>query len=355
MKQAQLLRYAALYRAAKQLCADQVLRDYLGLPDDFVLPLTVAHGVDFGQTVGAMDVRSPEPIYWACNPSQMRKAERVKPSLLMPHPFLLAAAQQVVPAGKGTLVIGPPPGPAHDCALREQLRGQEREATILVKPKQGYEKSLTYWRSEGFVAETLGSAGTISYTTMASTLGRYARIVSPTFSSAIFFAAALGKRIDLLSGFKLRAWETVDIEASFAWESAEARAIASVFLSDNQRLKQRVARELLGERVVMSPERLRLDLESKLENLNQPFHLSDPWPGPLRTIAQRLALKLNRPGLLSPSTLVRQIRPSTIVIMQELDEVTLWREGRSDYNPRLRRSRYVRHLTEPGDACQPYL
>lgn len=355
MNQHDLRRFEALYRSVTYLGADSLLRNFLGLPDEYVLPLTIAHGVDFGQVHGAMDVRGPEPLYWACNRDSLRKAAAVKPAILIPHPFLLAASRLKPEAGDGTLVIGPPPGPAHDRALRALLRGRESEATILVKPKQGYERSLDFWRSEGFQAITLADQGAPSYGHLAQFLQRFANIVSPIFSSVVFFAAALGKPVEMLSGFRVRAWETADIEEAFAFRSDEARAVASIFIEHDRERQRTVAGTLLGAAIDRSPRSIREELEHRIASLQRALHVSEGWPGPAQAILRSVATWSNRPGLLSqgPKALLGRLRAPRIVL-QDLDEVALWRDGPDRTNPVLSVHPFVPGKTIPGDAEVPY-
>src|SRR5690606_239852 len=114
--------YARLYRSAPRMGAATLFRQFFGLPDDAVVPLSVAHGVDFGHCHRPLDVTYVEPIHWSCNPAMHQAAADCKPSLLLPHPWTMHVAQREIGTGRGVLLIGPPPSPENDAALLELIR-----------------------------------------------------------------------------------------------------------------------------------------------------------------------------------------------------------------------------------------
>jgi hypothetical protein len=354
MDLATLRRFAPLYSTARYLAADRILRRHLGLPDDYPLPVGLSHGVDFGQMYGVLDEEGIEPIYWAYNPDLLRRAVAAKPAIGIPHPFLLASGNLAPSEGRGTLIIGPPPGPAHDRNLYDIIRGTS-DTTILVKPKLNYEKSVDFWLEHGFDAVTLADEGPPSYEGMVQLFSRYSRIAGCTFSSALFFAAALGKPVDLIRGYRCRVWEVAGIEKLFDFRSTRAPAVGSIFAGADYGAKTALARRLLGSELDRSPTLIKAELDDTIGRLEEPVHFARGYPSMLRPIATQIALLLNKPGLLMrrPSELARLVRKREIVL-QDLDDVSLWIDGPSVGNPQLTPHRYVPGRTVPGDAVEAY-
>lgn len=354
MRQQQLRRYAPLYTNARYLDADAVLRRHLGLDADYVLPLGLSHGVDFGQMYGIMDAEGVEPLYWAYNPGLLKQAAAIKPAVGLPHPLLLSGPDLGAGSGRGRLVIGPPPGPRHDLELLEVLRG-ETETTILIKPKRNYERSVAFWRDNGFETATLADGGPPTYDGMARLFSRYETVAASTFSSALFFAAALGKPVDVIRGLRCRAWEVPGIESVFNFESAQARDVGRAMAGSDYRAKIDLSRRLLGAEFERPPASMKADLEAAIEALRAPVHFAPGYPKPVRAMLAALAVRLNKPGLITrrPRELAKLLGRSEI-ILQELDDVSLWIDGRTADNPRLDRQAHVRGRTIPGDAVESY-
>jgi hypothetical protein len=354
MLQSQLQRYVPLYANAEALGGAAVLRRHIGVADDFVLPLGLSHGVDFGQMHHAMETEAPEPIYWAYNARLLAIARRVKPALPIPHPFLLASLGRTGEPGTGTLVVGPPPGPTHDGDLLALIRGA-RDLTILVKPKQNFGLSAQFWRENGFPVVTIADDGPPSYDAMVRLFSRYDRVSGCTFSSALFFAAALGKPVDLIRGYRCRVWEVPDIERRFDFDSPRARDFGRLFAGDDAAAKIEMSRDLLGGGLDSDPRTLRDLIEQAVADLKEPLHFPARYPRPLRWALGELALRIGKPGIVSRSwdDLRRNFgRPQ--VVLQQLDEVALWLDGPTPTNPSLESHPYRRGKTIPGDAVDAY-
>lgn len=355
MLQTELRRFAPLYQTARYLAADQVLRRHLGLDADCVLPVGLSHGVDFGQMFGIMDAHGVEPLYWAYNTELLKRAEAVKPAVGLPHPFLFAARDIRAVESRGRLVVGPPPGPEHDRELCEILRDESAATTILVKRKRNHERSTAFWRDHGFETTTLADAGAPTYDNMARLFSRFETVAGSTFSSALFFAAALGKPVDLIRGLRCRAWEVPGIEEVFDFKSARARDVGRIMAGGDHQAKIDLSRRLLGEDLEKTPEAMKGHLEAAIAALKEPLHFAPGYPPLLRKLVSAAALRLNKPGLIMrrPSDLAVLLRKREIVL-QDLDDVALWVEGCTDDNPRLSLHPYVRGRTVPGDAVEAY-
>jgi hypothetical protein len=354
MNLAALRRFAPLYQTARYLGADLILRRHLGLPADYPLPLGLSHGVDFGQMHRIMDAHGIEPIYWAYNEGLLAKAASVKLAIGIPHPFLLATSGRKIPAGRGTLVIGPPPGPRHDRDLLDRL-GRGGDHTILVKPKQNYAASVAFWRDHGFPVVTFADEGPPSYEGMAALLSRYERVAGCTFSSVLLFAAALGKTVDLIRGHRCRVYEVANIEQSFDFGSREAAEVCRTFAGGDPAAVTDLSRRLLGSGFDSAPEALADQLDRAIGMLSEPLYFATRYPKPVRRLMAELALRTGRPGLVMrsfPDLLRGSVAPR--VVVQDLDELDLWLSGRTPDNPRLVSVPYVPGRTIPGDAVDPY-
>lgn len=353
MELAQLRRFAPLYFTASYMGADRILRRHLGVGDDFPLPLGLSHGVDFGQMRVAMDVDGPEPIYWAYNRSLLAAARGIKPAVAIPHPFLLAAHGAEAGGGEGTLVIGPPPSPAHDRDLLGRLSGR-RDLTILVKPKQNFGASAAFWREQGFAVVTIADEGPASYDSIVRTFSRYERVVGCTFSSALFFGAALGKPVELVHGHRYRVWEVAHIERIFDFDSQAGRDVGKIFAGPDDEAKTAVSRAILGSELDFDPAAIRAGIVEAAARVREPVHFRQAYPRALRTLLYELALRLERPGIATRrigETLA--ILRKREVILQELDEVSLWTEGPKPGNPSLTFMPFAPGRI-PGDAVDGY-
>src|SRR4051794_14902234 len=100
-----LARFAWVYDSPRFAGAGDIVRSYLGLPRDFVLPITFPHGVDTHNINGAEDLRRIEPIYAAVRPDIAAVVERVKSVLRFPHPWLMLPSQEEKIESPGTLFV----------------------------------------------------------------------------------------------------------------------------------------------------------------------------------------------------------------------------------------------------------
>ena len=200
--------YEKLYqlRHAHASGAAKLLKDFLNLEPNQAVPLTLSHGVDFDQFWQPMDITSLEPAYWAYNEKLYQRAKTVKPSVLMPHPVSIVARTVDIPTGDGTLIVGPPAGPENDERLYQLIRSRlDSTCSMLVKWRGPYHGSIRYWQSLGVKTASITAGQSTFYEAVVALLSKYRRVVACTFSSALIFAAALGKEVELISGYRYRA------------------------------------------------------------------------------------------------------------------------------------------------------
>lgn len=355
-RQRWLASYASLYTAPQLYGAANVLRRHLGVSDDFIVPLTIPHGVDFGQVSGPLEVNGIEPIYWAYNQHLAEEAREIKPVVEIPHPFLLAARGQAVPLSSGPLIVGPPPGPQNDSRLLRSLRRAGiTGGTMLVKPRGPSASSCDFWHGHGFATTSLGTLSTTTYGSMVDLLGRFSPVIGPTMSSVLTFSAALGAEVVILRDYVCRTYEVPDVERILPQTNPRARDYVSVFTGRDQLLKLQRARQILGGDLDDDPGRILEQLQSAVATLQSPVHFPARYPRPVRALLLQAARRLKRPGLiLEPlSSRIRRLGRPTVSIMT-LNEIKYWLEGPSDENVRFETAEYVAGRTIPGLAVDQY-
>lgn len=356
MKQIELKRFSRFYVNSRHLEVDNLLRRILDLPADFVLPVYQPHGVDFGFSRAGFDLYKQEPIFWATNPRQAALVRPHKPVFTAPHPFLMAAYGKIVPRGKGSLVIGPPPGVENDCNMHKMLAAGHDPAvtTILIKPHAQAVQSERYWRGLGYSTMAFTDAGT-GYEAMVKTLGQFREVIGGTVSSALFFAAALGKPVRLLRGYRFRAYEGLHIANIVDYAAPEAQQAVRRLNSADPAEATASAREILGEEYSAPPEVIREQLICLIDELRLPLFVRHKIPHFAKKLAISCAVRANRPSLLLTSLgeFVRGRLTSDVLIL-ETDEAALWLDGPTGENLKFGRTRYIRHHREPGMAVDPY-
>lgn len=355
-----LRRFAPLYRNTRYLGAADTLRRHLGVGDDYVLPLGLTHGVDFGHIDPCQDLMTIEPIHWAHNPSVLAAARTIKPSVAIPHPFMLVLLDRTPQPGSGMLVIGPPPGPTNDRRLLAELRKftTPRRLTMLVKPRGDHRRSMDFWRSNGIEPITMAEFGPSTYETMFDVLEPFETVIGCTFSSVVICAAAMRRRIKLLRGYRYDCFDLIEPSGSFEsvnWGARAARSVVRAFVNEEQEAIHSLARRLLGSDLDADPSRLLGSLEQMIGSLRSPV-FSPKSRAPLAALVRReAALRLNKPALVrfAIAELLRA-RFSRQVYARDLDEIGLWLDGPNDGNFAERRVGYVKGVTEPGAAVDAY-
>lgn len=360
MDQGQLRRFAHFYE--DRTGAHSILRRYLGLSEDYVLPVGISHGIDYGQSHSVQDVHCIEPIYWAYNKRLFEAAKPIKSAIEIAHPLLLAMAGQALPEPScEALLIGPPPGPENDRRLLKLIGKDARASTtILVKPLPGYRQSIEFWENEGFHAITSAGRTGPLYAKLLDLLARYNEVRCCTFSSAAILAAAMGKKVTLLRGYFFGAYEGVGAIGKLSPRSQLSVDVVRTFASGTPKEVSATAKNMLGAQLDMDPGSLWSSVEEHIERLPEPLHFEQKYPRPLRKLISEAALWMDRPGLIRPSFLdlvrgrLKHPRLGLQVYEVERDEIACWLEGFSQENFRLKRVPSVRGVTVPGTAVEPY-
>lgn len=357
VNQSTLKRYTALYRNASYFGSADTLRRYLGMPADYILPLALPHGVDFGQVKPCMDLAANEPIHWAHNESIYSLSHKLKPTVRLPHAFLLAMEESCTGAmpRRGCLVVGPPSGPENDARLHDLLKKNSlRDVTIMVKAKKGSHISRQFWESHGYSTISLGVDAESNYEGLVNLLSPFERVIGCTLSSAILFASALGCHSEILDNYRYRAYEVANKSALLEYDGS-ARDFVRSFIRGNTQKATAAARTLLGEDFFRDREVMQTDIRNAIDRLTEPLFVSVPYVRPVRWLLSHLARATGRVGVLHqrPTDLLRRVWHHQVTIM-EIDEKSFWLDGRTATNPSFTTVPYVRGITVPGDAVVQY-
>jgi hypothetical protein len=355
MNPSHLIRYQPLYRASQYMGAARILRQFLGLAEDAPIPLTLSHGVDCAQYKNALEVESVEPLHWSYNRNIHETASRVKPSVMAPHAWAIVVNGKQSGTGSGVLLIGPPPSPENDERLY-MLIANERLAnwTVLVKARGEYEGSVRYWSNRGLRTITGGRPDDSFHERLFMMLSGFETVVGCSFSSALLFAASIGKQVILLRNY---AWETYDASnfLSQIWlESPRARKIVRVFADGSAQEKTDAARELLGFDMLGRPGVVREALDAAIHSLKRPFHHHPDNPIPYR-IREFLTIAFGKPGFLrySSAELLAMMSRQQVGILR-MNDIDAWLNGRNESNCSLTPVRFRKGVTQPGWAPRGY-
>lgn len=355
MTETDLRPYAKLYFNSRYMGAADLFRRFYGLTPDAIVPMSVAHGVDFGHCHNPMDVDSVEPIHWSCNSFMHHSASVFKPSILLPHPWVMHCQDMPVPHGKGVLVIGPPPSPANDAALYELIRKDVRsDWSILVKARGAYQGSMRYWAERGLKPLTASGPDSNFYNRLFKLLSQYETIVGCTFSSALVFAASIGKHIELVQGYTYRAYETAAYEAEVNLCSSRASSVVQTFLKRDQTFIHDLSRELLGFEQGRDILKTVQEFQEIIAHLRRPFW-NDRRLGLPYALREAVAMRLDKPKILKASliTYMQYFKRANTCTMT-MNEFDVWSNGKNAKNFSLEPVLHIPGITEPGLAPDGY-
>lgn len=347
-------RYRPLYRSAESMGAANILRSFLGLGDEFPVPMSLAHGVDMNHLAEAMDVHSLEPLHWSCNEVVYRRAQAVKTPVLMPHPWLMLSEMKGRQPGSGTLVIGPPPGVTNDSRLLESLaKIPSRPFDVLIKERGSLDTSISFWRNNGVSTKTAGHRDQGFYSRLYDIINSYETIVGCTLSSALFFGASIGKRIIVLKDYWYSAFETESYPRLARFDSEIAQDFVGYIIADDQNRAMSIAQAILGAEKLADRNVLRSSLERAVTDLTTPLHLERSFNRIERSIRIKLALLTGKEGFLTKN--LRDIsgrRKIDYVSLIKINEIDVWLNGPQEANLFLSEVPYRRGITEPGFSAE---
>lgn len=245
----------------QRMDAAGIVQEYLHLDPHLSLPFSLAHGVWPYGVKGAQNSTDVEPLHWSFN-DLIHDTVFFKKSLLLPHPWLLLSSinsdrNRLIKARQANrcLLIGLPPSRVNDEALYASiLRKHINIDSILIKPRGlNVEASKAFWKDKG-IQPVLAT----SYRDLFVLLNRCEGIYCPSFSSIIFFAAAIGLRIHLLRDVPMYAYDLIPEETfSNEWIFDQKKCWARVAsLSSSPAEIRGESLETLGHKYLLSPDEL---------------------------------------------------------------------------------------------------
>lgn len=351
MNQKNITRYKRLYQTAQRMGAAELLTGYLGLDDDCVVPLSVSHGVDFGQLREPIDVWRPEPIHWSYNQDLHAQAAKHKPSILLPHPWTIHAATADKPPSNETrtLIIGPPASERNDETLFDILKSElDSSWSILIKNRGNESRSHRFWEEQGVCVVSAGGEDSRFYPRLYSILAQYDSIVGCTFSSAVVFAASIGKSIRLLENYTYRVFDLPRYVEMADHSSERAKNTVSIFINRNRDEVSQHSRMLLGFELLEERDTLKENYDKLIESNEDLLYSENGLPF-LKPLLARAALWLDRPGAvhITPKLILDEAINRKI-IAKEINEISCWIDGPSEKNYRTKSIAYKKNKHRGG-------
>lgn len=353
MKLSKLNKYQSFYNSVYKNGTNSIFNQYMGFDINQVVPLSIAHGVDFEHCYHAMDVYTPAPIHWAYNHRIYERSQKIKPSLLIPHPWAMIASQFTESKGKGTLVIGPPPGKQNDLNLYNLIKNQiSSECSILIKRKDGIDASFAFWKSKGLRPIIVPNNDKPFYLNLYLTLSKYENIIGCTFSSALIFAASINKKITLIHGYSYTNYDTIDYLKKVNFNSQYSREVVSTFSNSDQDTITELSKSILGFDLISNKEKQTSNFYKCVDSLSSPVFT--PNRDPLYKLKLYLGRRLYWPGLINKSLKDIVRYQNNDVSVNTLNELSIWLDGINSSNAEFKKVKFQPGITIPGNAFEPY-
>jgi hypothetical protein len=343
----ELERYSSLYTKAKEAGAAKLLNESLGFRASQVVPLGISHGVDFHMCNEPMDIQTIEPIHWAYNKELFERAQLIKDTILLPHPWWFVTRGGKMGSGQKVLVIGPPPGSVNDQRLLSILekKYEKKEITLLLKQRGDINKSKQFWLENEIDAITAGAQDEDFYIRLHGIISSHSEVVCCTFSSAAFFAASIGKKVSFLKEYKYLAYEVANYQSIVNYNSLLAKDIVSRFVKNDKEDVTALAQNILGF-TSDSIEDIKIRYIEKVRDIKTPTFKKSV----LSLLMREAALLAKKPSLavVTPKKIATKglFRPR--VIEFETNEISVWLDGQNPENLKIKETFYIKGKTEPG-------
>jgi hypothetical protein len=292
-----LRRFAWVYESARFAGAGDIVRAYLDLPDDFVLPITFPHGVDTHNINGAEDLKRIEPIYLAVRLDIAAIAEREKSVLRFPHPWLMLPPGGEEIESRGTLFVAPPSGIDNNRQLFEAARSMDlpRPWGISLKYRGLDPADANWWQERGFIPLSAGPADSIDfYPNQRRMISQFDVVALAYPSSMAVFASHLGKRVVGIRDVEMSFVGSADsLPLYHLRDNSAVKATWAVLLGDDRAKATTLALELLGNPFMASRDELRERLFGAIRDVGLPVYL----PTVRSSAAKRLVAALLARGI----------------------------------------------------------
>jgi hypothetical protein len=333
--------------------ADRIFNTFLGLPTSLVVPLSISHGVDFGHLDKPMDVDGAEPIHWAYNAEIFERALKIKPTILAPHPWLMLSNWAPIGPPLGTVVVAAPPSPENDRNLLRALKGLAGPTTIIVKPRGSFQASIEFWRAQGLNATTAGAEGPDFYQNLYRILSGATKVIGCNFSSALIFAAAIGKETGIIENYSHHTYVHKATRANY--QSTQVSKIAKIVINGSRDEIAACAIQLLGGSTDLAPETILDCYRRSIRDTTAPVFFKRPHSRLTKKLLAETALLTGKVGVVNN---LRQGISDLIfgreIYAAKVDELSLWRTGDVEKYYRDTRVKYEKGITEGGLAVSGY-
>lgn len=351
--------YSFFYGLSNKKGVGKIFNEYLDFEKGSVVPVGVSHGVDFEHCYQPMDVYGSEPIFWAYNTRIFKRAKAIKPCLLMAHPWSIIVSKQELVKGHGTLIIGPPPGRSNDQILYDKIKKDiTSDWSILIKG--GVEESMQFWREKGVKPITAGNnSNERFFYDLFNMLSSYKNIVACTFSSAVIFAASIGKKVIFVNGYKYTAYDTPKYLDIINLESDYSKFVVSEFFNSPEDQVTDLAKEILGFDLLSQKRRVKQEYLELLESIDKPAFSRKTEQDHFLKFKIELARIFSRPDLINRSFMDLVLLPKKIILKNEvmvktMDELSIWIDGKNESNFTNYLVPYKKGITIPGEAVDKY-
>lgn len=329
----------------------RILRRYLKLDDDFPVPLSISHGVDMNNASSAMDVYGLEPVHWCYNRTIQERAVLVKPTINLPHPWLILKSERSIKMGSGVLVVGPPPGKTNDIELFRCLRDLNIHSyDLLLKFRGEVGSSQVFWESNGINVVTAGHPDELFYERLFEVLEKYETVIGCTLSSALFFAASIGRKCELLENYSFLAYDSPDYLKLVDFDAVVAKKFTRLLCLKKHESVSKMACEVLGAEYMLNSGSLKRVFNESLAAIQDPVFFRKPTNRCCRFLILSISVFLGKTGLIELgflSILKRYFAMSRVALIK-VNEIDIWLNGVNDVNLQIKEIPYRSGVTEPG-------
>jgi hypothetical protein len=352
MKKSEMLKLSFLYHSAQWGGADKILKDFYDLESDLTIPFSIAHGIDLHQTTLPLDVRSIEPIHWAYNNKMYLKSKFIKPSIQLPHPFLLIKTNKIIKK-MPFLIIAPPPSETNDENLYMSLKSHGyNNYHILVKERGDSSSSYNFWEEKGIKTVTAGHPDQNFYFNLHQLMSSYDCLVGCTMSGALVFGAALGCKINIIQDFAYLNYETHDYEDVLDSNSETPKNFLELAIGNHQNDLQKISREILGDEFLADYVDRRNSILQIIEATKDPIFWSVQRSALEKSFRVRLATFFKKPFFLSGSVIniLKKFLPQSVVKVR-INEIDMYLNGKNKSNFEIEKVKYKKNINEPGSGA----
>ena len=352
-KLARFQNLAKFYKNATRLGSNRILLEFLNIKSDIVLPLSIAHGVDFNHISFPMEAMSIEPIHWAYNENIYLRSREIKPSIKIPHPWLLLEKTKRTDQFP-LLIIGPPPSKQNDENLLNLLLSSGfTDFHILIKDKEDINySSAKFWHAHGIKTISAGTRDDKFYIRLSSILHMYKKLIGCSISSALVFGASIGCELELLEDYFFEAYETINRDEISSSASNLIPQFARKIINDNQQNQKNFSKEILGEQYRESPENIRNNLFEILESLDSNFFINKKFSRTEKYIRHKLITFTGRTTFADIQffDMLKKIF-SKKVLKIRVNQIDAALFGRNEKNYSFKVVPFIKNVTDPGKGA----